>query len=314
MVELVVIVALVILVAGVALGVEFLRADDFGVVRRLSRRVRRPADPRARAPGLSRSGPAWHEVGSTTRSGPLSIAEALEADPREQDRSLRRRLLWRDSAIVLFAICAVVLIVGTMLPDASAGPEPSGRPSPSEVAGGSGGVDGATGTPDPTTASPAPSSPDASGTPAASAAATDPVTAAPSTPAPTDTPTTRPAPTPTPVRPTPPPAVTPVPPTPTPTPTAAPATPTPTPGPDAPVAVITQSTDCISIAGFVRFDGRDSLRTKTYHWDFGDGFTSDRPAPIHAYALLPNVYTVTLTVTGPGGEASTTSTVTVPCP
>jgi PKD repeat protein len=82
----------------------------------------------------------------------------------------------------------------------------------------------------------------------------------------------------------------------------------------APVAVIRQSDECITLAGFVRFDGRDSKHERAYRWDFGDGTTSTRPAPIHAYALVPKVYTVTLTVTGPGGEDTATSTVTVPCP
>ena len=36
-------------------------------------------------------------------------------------------------------------------------------------------------------------------------------------------------------------------------------------------------------------------------WDFGDGITSTLPSPTHAY-VAPGVYTVTLTVTGPGGS------------
>ena len=38
-----------------------------------------------------------------------------------------------------------------------------------------------------------------------------------------------------------------------------------------------------------------------YHWDFGDGQESNVESPIHSY-YVPGVYTVTLEVTGPGGE------------
>ena len=47
-----------------------------------------------------------------------------------------------------------------------------------------------------------------------------------------------------------------------------------------------------------------SLSTGTitsYLWDFGDDSTSTEPAPNHKYAQ-PGVYTITLTVTGPGGS------------
>lgn len=36
-------------------------------------------------------------------------------------------------------------------------------------------------------------------------------------------------------------------------------------------------------------------------WDFGDGITSTLPSPLHVYEM-PGIYTVTLTVTGPGGS------------
>ncbi|MFH1701609.1 MAG: PKD domain-containing protein [Candidatus Zixiibacteriota bacterium] len=45
----------------------------------------------------------------------------------------------------------------------------------------------------------------------------------------------------------------------------------------------------------------------TWHWDFGDGHTSDEESPIHFYDT-PGYYTVTLTVTGPGGTSSKTET------
>jgi PKD repeat protein len=40
-------------------------------------------------------------------------------------------------------------------------------------------------------------------------------------------------------------------------------------------------------------------------WDFGDGSTSGTPNPVHVYER-PGIYTVSLTVTGPGGSATAT--------
>jgi hypothetical protein len=319
MLELIVIVALVAVVASVALGVEFLRADDFGVVRRLVQRVRRPRR-RAASQWSQRGGAAWQEERSSPGRmalpvtppapfpAPLTRVAEREASPPDADvRMDRRRLLWRDSAIVLFAVCAVLLIVGAMLPPNGPSSGASGSPSGSDVAGASSGaVGGATATPVPSSAgptdaltsdSPAPTEP----------VPTDPVPTDPApTPTPTDAPTTAPTPVPTP-RPTARPTPTPTPPAPTPT--VAPSD----PNAPAPVAVISQSVDCIGVADFVRFDGRASTGGKDYLWDFGDGTRSTRPAPIHAW-LLPDVYTITLTVTGPGGSDTATTTVTVPCP
>jgi PKD repeat protein len=39
-----------------------------------------------------------------------------------------------------------------------------------------------------------------------------------------------------------------------------------------------------------------------WHWDFGDGGTSDESSPVHQY-LVPGAYDVRLTVTGPAGDA-----------
>jgi len=66
--------------------------------------------------------------------------------------------------------------------------------------------------------------------------------------------------------------------------------------------------DADKIHGFpnlsVQFDGTGS-RDKdgnplTYHWDFGNGQTSNLPAPSHTYTE-PGIYLVSLTVTGPLG-------------
>jgi hypothetical protein len=40
-----------------------------------------------------------------------------------------------------------------------------------------------------------------------------------------------------------------------------------------------------------------------WHWEFGDGTSSDEPNPVHTY-LLSGVYDVRLTVTGAGGEVA----------
>ena len=45
----------------------------------------------------------------------------------------------------------------------------------------------------------------------------------------------------------------------------------------------------------------NSLYASTYLWDFGDGGTSTQPQPSYTY-YNPGVYTVTLTVFGPGGQ------------
>lgn len=51
----------------------------------------------------------------------------------------------------------------------------------------------------------------------------------------------------------------------------------------------------------------------TWLWDFGDGSTSSAQNPGHIYTV-PGIYTVTLTVTGPGGTDTITGTITVLAP
>ena len=41
----------------------------------------------------------------------------------------------------------------------------------------------------------------------------------------------------------------------------------------------------------------------SYHWDFGDGHTSNDQHPIHQYENAGTMYTVTLYVEGPEGKA-----------
>lgn len=50
----------------------------------------------------------------------------------------------------------------------------------------------------------------------------------------------------------------------------------------------------------VSFENR-STYSLSYHWDFGDGTVSNEENPTHIY-LVPGVYNVALTVTGPGGD------------
>jgi hypothetical protein len=52
----------------------------------------------------------------------------------------------------------------------------------------------------------------------------------------------------------------------------------------------------------VQFVNRSSAGADIYDWDFGDGASSVQRSPKHVYAL-PGRYTVTLTVSGPGGSA-----------
>lgn len=54
----------------------------------------------------------------------------------------------------------------------------------------------------------------------------------------------------------------------------------------------------------------DSENASTYAWDFGDGNTSTEESPVHTYATKGD-FTVTLTATGKGGEATSEKTVTV---
>jgi PKD repeat protein len=54
----------------------------------------------------------------------------------------------------------------------------------------------------------------------------------------------------------------------------------------------------------------DSENADTYSWDFGDGNTSTEMSPSHTYAEKGD-YSVTLTATGEGGEATSTKDITV---
>ena len=51
----------------------------------------------------------------------------------------------------------------------------------------------------------------------------------------------------------------------------------------------------------VNFTDRSSGTIDSWSWDFGDGSISDEQNPVHTY-VVPGNYTVSLTVTGPGGS------------
>jgi len=53
----------------------------------------------------------------------------------------------------------------------------------------------------------------------------------------------------------------------------------------------------------VLFDDRSSAGAVQWSWDFGDGSVSSAKNPAHVY-VDPGAYTVTLTVSGPGGTAA----------
>ncbi|GAB4516129.1 MAG: hypothetical protein OHK0046_20860 [Anaerolineae bacterium] len=137
--------------------------------------------------------------------------------------------------------------------------------------------------------------------PAATATPTA-TTTAPPTAAPTDTPTptATPQPTDTP-QPTATPSATLTPfPTPTPFPTLTPL-PTSIPAPVAAFTAVQTSTVpplTISITNF------SIGQITSYAWNFGDGSTGSGQNPVHSYAA-PGIYTITLTVTGPGGSNTT---------
>ncbi|MCE1199789.1 MAG: PKD domain-containing protein [Marinilabiliales bacterium] len=66
--------------------------------------------------------------------------------------------------------------------------------------------------------------------------------------------------------------------------------------------------------GVVSFAAEVTNDTK-YEWDFGDGsYINTLKAPVHTYLQGPNPlqYTVALTIKGPGGQVTTSQTITIP--
>jgi hypothetical protein len=71
--------------------------------------------------------------------------------------------------------------------------------------------------------------------------------------------------------------------------------------PPTPAFVVTPASGIAPLQ--VAFEERSSAGAQLFDWDFGDGTTSTQRDPVHHYAA-PGAYTVTLTVTGPGGSAA----------
>ena len=77
--------------------------------------------------------------------------------------------------------------------------------------------------------------------------------------------------------------------------------------PEPPVAGFSASVTCGDFPLTVAFANQSDGLIDGYAWDFGDGSSSDQPDPTHTYRRLGH-FTVSLTVSGPGG----TSTFTMP--
>lgn len=80
----------------------------------------------------------------------------------------------------------------------------------------------------------------------------------------------------------------------------------------APVAGFTTDDDTPTNSQLVTFANTSTGEITSYDWDFGDGSEhSTDESPTHTFATPGGPYTVTLTVTGPGGSDSATDSVTV---
>jgi hypothetical protein len=260
-------------------------------------------EPGRRRPSAGAAGAGDHwddEVVLTAAANAVSFEERqLE---RIQDQALdRRRQLWRDTAVILSALVAALLVANVVFPSLTGTAAASPTPNPTEVtlgpAGSPGGVPGLTDEPvlDPSLGV------DATATPGPARTLPPTGTAAPTRPGFTTPPTATPRPTPTPV-PTPPPTA---PPTPAPTPTP---TPEITPPPAPPHAAFSWSQQLGTFS--VDFTDDSTGEIDSWAWDFGDGGSSAARSPSHDFGG-PGVWQVTLTVSGAGGQDSVTMTVTV---
>jgi hypothetical protein len=227
-------------------------------------------------------------VGSAAAAMP-SVEAVTRLRVAEDDR---RRQLWRDSATLLIGVVLALLVGQAFFPAPVVGPTSSPTPLPSSFAIGSFGQ--------PVTLPPGatigpiinPSLPiDASPTPIPV------ITMAPPTPSPSPSPAPSAS-----TRPTP---------KPSPKPSVKPPTPPPATAPP-PTAQFTWSVTLLTV-DFTSTSTGDT----SWSWDFGDGGTATAENPSHTYPVTadpPNTYTVTLTVTGPGGTDAISHNVTVPPP
>jgi hypothetical protein len=223
-----------------------------------------------------------------------------------------RRILWRDSAVVLALASVAVLVAVIVLPRPPQGavltaidegrfpaevtltPNPASSDTAAVTSSPSVGPTAAA------TNSPG-DSPTAEPTASASPSAEPTATAAPSATSapgasPSPSPAATPRPTPSPIPPTPPP------PPPTPTPPPPVATPSPTPAP--PIAVLA----CDVVGFLVSCTGASSPNAASWTWTFQQGPTLSGPAVSHTYALAGD-YFVTLTLANAAGQTDSQSTV-----
>jgi uncharacterized repeat protein (TIGR01451 family)/fimbrial isopeptide formation D2 family protein len=77
-----------------------------------------------------------------------------------------------------------------------------------------------------------------------------------------------------------------------------------------PVAAFSMNRSTAAVGQTVNFTDQSTGLIQTWFWDFGDGTTSSERQPSKQYSA-EGVYTVTLTVTGPGGSDQETAAVTI---
>ena len=230
--------------------------------------------------------------------GPVDEPDAAVDDVQtpEETRIEAKRLLWRDSAIILVGI-VLALLVAQFLPRSDPGLAADATDLSTGPGAGASLAPGASAEPG-TTFGPIVD-------PSLRIDATRPprpgVTLPPTgtfAPGETEDPTPKP---------TKPPPATLAPPTSAPTPSPTPEiTPEITPAPEPPVAGFTWSATLL----LVQFSDSSTGEIETWEWNFGDGTSSTDRNPVHAY-LDTGDYAVQLRVSGPGGSDTFEATVSV---
>jgi PKD repeat protein len=86
--------------------------------------------------------------------------------------------------------------------------------------------------------------------------------------------------------------------------------PSPTPSIPRPIAAFTQDRVIGNVPLTVRFTNQSSGSITGYQWNFGDGSSSTEINPVKTYNT-PGLFTVTLTVTGPGGTSNVSQQINV---
>ncbi len=89
--------------------------------------------------------------------------------------------------------------------------------------------------------------------------------------------------------------------------------PSPTPNIPRPIAAFTQDRVVGNVPMTVRFSNQSSGSITGYQWSFGDGSSSTEINPVKTYNT-PGLFTVTLTVNGPGGSSNVSQQINVQSP